>query len=60
MLKSWQKGQQLVLPNPHWPGNKPHFKRVSVKIIESASRRLQNLSRRSGYRRFLPGSAFQP
>jgi peptide/nickel transport system substrate-binding protein len=21
MLKSWQKGQQLVLvPNPHWPG----------------------------------------
>jgi peptide/nickel transport system substrate-binding protein len=43
MLKSWQKGQQLVLvPNPHWPGDKPAFKRVSVKIIgESASRRLQ-------------------
>lgn len=43
MLKSWQKGQQLVLvPNPHWQGEKPHFKRVSVKIIgESASRRLQ-------------------
>ncbi len=43
MLKSWQKGQQLVLvPNPHYPGNKPNFKRVSVKIIgESASRRLQ-------------------
>lgn len=43
MLKSWQKGQQLVLvPNPHWSGDKPHFKRVSVKIIgESASRRLQ-------------------
>lgn len=39
MLKSWQKGQQLVLvPNPHYPGNKPNFKRVSVKIIgESAS-----------------------
>lgn len=43
MLKSWQKGQQLVLvPNPHWAGPKPVFKRVSVKIIgESASRRLQ-------------------
>ncbi|EHK7198139.1 TPA: ABC transporter substrate-binding protein [Escherichia coli] len=43
MLKSWQKGQQLILvPNPHYPGNKPNFKRVSVKIIgESASRRLQ-------------------
>ncbi|SPX09902.1 ABC transporter substrate-binding protein [Escherichia coli] len=41
--ESWQKGQQLVLvPNPHYPGNKPNFKRVSVKIIgESASRRLQ-------------------
>ena len=43
MLKSWQKGQQLVLvPNPHYAGTKPTFKRVSVKIIgESASRRLQ-------------------
>lgn len=43
MLKSWQKGQQLVLvPNPHYAGPKPNFKRVSVKIIgESASRRLQ-------------------
>ncbi|ADU71434.1 ABC transporter substrate-binding protein [Pantoea sp. At-9b] len=43
MLKSWQKGQQLVLvPNPHYAGDKPAFKRVSVKIIgESASRRLQ-------------------
>ena len=37
------KGQQLVLvPNPHYAGTKPTFKRVSVKIIgESASRRLQ-------------------
>lgn len=34
MLKSWQKGQQLVLvPNPHYPGNKPNFKRVSVKLL---------------------------
>lgn len=43
MLKSWQKGQQLILvPNPHYAGAKPAFKRVSVKIIgESASRRLQ-------------------
>lgn len=43
MLKSWQKGQQLVLvPNPYYAGAKPAFKRVSVKIIgESASRRLQ-------------------
>lgn len=43
MLKSWQKGQQLVLvPNPYYAGVKPAFKRVSVKIIgESASRRLQ-------------------
>ncbi|EMA4787321.1 ABC transporter substrate-binding protein [Shigella sonnei] len=32
----------VLVPNPHYPGNKPNFKRVSVKIIgESASRRLQ-------------------
>ncbi|MFT4190811.1 MAG: ABC transporter substrate-binding protein [Comamonas sp.] len=43
MLQRWQKGQQLVLvPNPHYKGEKPAFKRVSVKIIsESAARRLQ-------------------
>lgn len=43
MLQRWQKGQQLVLvPNPHYSGNKPAFKRVSVKIIsESSARRLQ-------------------
>lgn len=43
MLQRWQKGQQLVLvPNPHFAGNKPTFKRVSVKIIsESSARRLQ-------------------
>jgi peptide/nickel transport system substrate-binding protein len=62
MLKSWQKGQQLVLvPNPHWPGDKPHFKRVSVKIIgESASRR-PAFPRRSGHCRLPAGrSAFGP
>ena len=43
MLQRWQKGQQLVLvPNPHFAGSKPAFKRVSVKIIsESSARRLQ-------------------
>jgi len=43
MLQRWQKGQQLILvPNPHFNGNKPSFKRVSVKIIsESSARRLQ-------------------
>ncbi|EPG2865531.1 ABC transporter substrate-binding protein [Pluralibacter gergoviae] len=42
-LQRWQKGQQLVLvPNPHFDGSKPAFKRVTVKIIgESAARRLQ-------------------
>ncbi len=42
-LERWQKGQQLVLvPNPHYNGPKPAFKRVTVKIIgESSSRRLQ-------------------
>ncbi|CAI2115446.1 ABC transporter substrate-binding protein [Serratia ficaria] len=42
-LDRWQKGQQLVLvPNPHYGGDKPAFKRVTVKIIgESATRRLQ-------------------
>lgn len=42
-LDRWQKGQQLVLvPNPHFSGAKPAFKRVNVKIIgESAARRLQ-------------------
>lgn len=43
MLQRWQKGQQLVLvPNPHYAGIKPVFKRVTVKIIgESSARRLQ-------------------
>ena len=43
MLQRWQKGQQLVMvPNPHFSGEKPHFKRVAVKIIgESSARRLQ-------------------
>lgn len=43
MLQRWQKGQQLVLvPNPHYSGKRPAFKRVTIKIIgESASRRLQ-------------------
>lgn len=43
MLQRWQKGQQLVLvPNPHYNGKRPAFKRVIIKIIgESASRRLQ-------------------
>lgn len=43
MLQRWQKGQQLVLvPNPHYKGAKPAFKRVAVKIIgESSARRLQ-------------------
>ena len=43
MLQRWQKGQQLVLvPNPHYNGQRPAFKRVTIKIIgESASRRLQ-------------------
>ncbi len=42
-LQRWQKGQQLILvPNPHFSGPAPAFKRVSVKIIgESAARRLQ-------------------
>ncbi|HEI8864973.1 TPA: ABC transporter substrate-binding protein [Serratia odorifera] len=42
-LERWQKGQQLILvPNPHYAGPKPAFKRVAVKIIgESATRRLQ-------------------
>lgn len=32
----------MLVPNPHYAGTKPTFKRVSVKIIgESASRRLQ-------------------
>lgn len=43
MLQRWQKGQQLVLiPNPHFSGTRPAFKRVAVKIIsESSARRLQ-------------------
>ncbi|MBG6241457.1 MAG: ABC transporter substrate-binding protein [Candidatus Symbiopectobacterium sp. Dall1.0] len=42
-VQRWQKGQQVVLvPNPHYSGSTPAFKRVSVKIIgESATRRLQ-------------------
>lgn len=57
MLQRWQKGQQLVLvPNPHFSGTKPTFKRVTVKIIgESAARRLQLTKGRSGYCRCAAG-----
>ena len=54
------KGQQLVLvPNPHYAGTKPTFKRVSVKIGgESASRRLQLSRGDIGFADALPVDQF--
>jgi peptide/nickel transport system substrate-binding protein len=42
-VASWEKGQQIVMvPNPHYAGHKPAFKKVVIKIVKEASaRRLQ-------------------
>ena len=44
MIAAYQSGVQVVLePNPHWPGPKPGFKRIVVKLIENTAALQANL-----------------
>ena len=38
LLSSFQGGQQIVFePNPNWPGAKPYFKRITLKLVENTA-----------------------
>ncbi len=44
MITTYQSGVQVVLePNPYWPGPKPGFKRIVIKLIENAAALQANL-----------------
>ncbi|WP_342358929.1 peptide ABC transporter substrate-binding protein [Terrarubrum flagellatum] len=44
MVTGYQSGAQIVLePNPHWPGTKPGFKRIIIKLIENTAALQANL-----------------
>lgn len=44
IVAGYQSGAQIVLePNPHWPGTKPGFKRVVIKLIENTAALQANL-----------------
>jgi peptide/nickel transport system substrate-binding protein len=41
---AYQSGVQVVLePNPHWPGTKPYFKRIVIKLIGNTAALQANL-----------------
>ncbi len=38
LLTQYERGQQIVFePNPNWPGAKPAFKRITLKLVESTT-----------------------
>jgi len=44
MITTYQSGVQVVLePNPSWPGPKPGFKRIVIKLIENTAALQANL-----------------
>ncbi|MBN9064648.1 MAG: hypothetical protein BGP06_15645 [Rhizobiales bacterium 65-9] len=44
LVSGYQSGSQIVLePNPHWPGTKPGFKRIVIKLIENTAALQANL-----------------
>ncbi len=43
-ISDYQSGSSITFePNPHWFGQKPHFKRVTVRTIQNSAALLQNL-----------------
>jgi peptide/nickel transport system substrate-binding protein len=54
MVTGYTSGSHIVLePNPNWPGKKPYFKKITVKVIENTTALEANL--RSGDIDFAPG-----
>lgn len=54
MITGYTSGSQIVLePNPNWPGKKPGFKKITVRIIENTTALEANL--RSGDIDYTPG-----
>lgn len=44
VVSGYESGSQIVLEaNPHWPGRKPSFKRVIIKLIENTAALQANL-----------------
>lgn len=44
MITGYQSGVQIVLePNPYWPGRKPAFRRIVIKLIENTAALQANL-----------------
>ena len=44
MVTAYESGSQIVLePNPHWPGQKPAFKRIVIRTIENSAALEANL-----------------
>lgn len=44
MLTDYQIGTRLTwTPNPHWPGEKPHFQRIILTYRDNSSALMQNL-----------------
>ncbi|SDR51879.1 peptide/nickel transport system substrate-binding protein [Rhizobiales bacterium GAS113] len=44
LVTQYVSGSQVVLePNPYWPGQKPHFKRIVLRLIENTAALQANL-----------------
>ena len=44
MVTGYQSGAQIVFePNPHWPGPKPAFRKVTLRTIENTAALQANL-----------------
>lgn len=44
LLTGYQSGQQIAFePNPNWPGAKPYFKRITLKLVENTAALQANL-----------------
>ncbi len=44
LITGYQSNQQIVFePNPHWPGTKPYFKKITLKFVENTAALQANL-----------------
>jgi peptide/nickel transport system substrate-binding protein len=44
LITGYESGQQIVFePNPSWPGHKPYFKKITLKLVENTAALQANL-----------------
>ena len=44
VLSGYQSGQTITFtPNPHWPGTKPYFQKITLKLVENTAALEANL-----------------